>query len=144
MSNVDSFRNPAPARLTLGRFPPNIEREEPMGQRNPASYNRALIFVVTMLCCAAPALRAQWLNYRIPGVPRTADGKVNLSAPVPELPDGKPDLSGTWESELGYFQDLARDLKPGEVVMQPWAQNVQADREGKLHNEDLLAECMPP
>jgi hypothetical protein len=72
------------------------------------------------------------------------DGKPNLSAPAPKLPDGKPDLSGTWESETGYFQDLAKDLKPGEVAMQPWAKALQADREGHLHTDDLLVNCMPP
>src|SRR5258708_3310872 len=85
--------------------------------RNAASLWRAVVFVAAALCLAAPALRAQWVNYRIPGVPRTADGKVNLMAPTPRTPDGKPDLSGTWESAYGYFGDLARDLKPDEVSM---------------------------
>jgi hypothetical protein len=31
-------------------------------------------------------------------VPRTADGKVNLTAPAPKAPDGNPDLSGVWEN----------------------------------------------
>jgi hypothetical protein len=84
------------------------------------------------------------LGYRVPGVPRTADGKVNLSAPTPKAPDGKPDLSGFWESESGYFQDLAKDLKPGDVVMQPWAKALQAQREGKEHQDDPLAVCLPP
>jgi len=39
---------------------------------------------------------AQWLEYPTPGVPRTADGKPNLSAPAPRTADGKPDLSGMW------------------------------------------------
>jgi len=41
-------------------------------------------------------LAAQWLNYKTPGIPRTPDGKPNLSAPVPRTADGKPDLSGMW------------------------------------------------
>ena len=39
---------------------------------------------------------AQWLKYPTPGVPHSADGKPNLSAPAPRTPDGKPDLSGIW------------------------------------------------
>jgi hypothetical protein len=101
----------------------------------------AMALAVSGLCVP---LAAQWLNYRAPGVPRNADGSVNLSAPTPKTPDGKPDLSGTWESGPGYFQDLARDLKPDEVVMQPRAKALQAERESSLHTDDLLVNCMPP
>jgi hypothetical protein len=96
------------------------------------------------LCWAVLGLQAQWLNYQVPGVPRTADGKVNLSAPTPKAIDGKPDLSGVWESSPEYFYDLAHDLKPDEVVMQPWAKAAQAEREGKEHQDDPLSLCMPP
>ena len=101
----------------------------------------AMALAVSGLCVR---LGAQWLNYPAPGIPRTPDGKPNLAAPAPKTPDGKPDLSGTWESESGYFQDLAKDLKPDEVVMQPSAKALQADREGHLHTDDLLVHCMPP
>ena len=37
------------------------------------------VFVV----CVRPAF-GQWLKYPTAGVPRTKDGKVNLSAPAPE------------------------------------------------------------
>jgi hypothetical protein len=93
---------------------------------------------------AALPVGAQWVNYKAPGVPRTAGGKVNVSAPAPRAPDGKPNLSGVWESEPGYFMNLAKDLKPDEVVMQPWAKLVQAEREGKDHQDDPLSQCMPP
>jgi hypothetical protein len=39
---------------------------------------------------------AQWLKYPTAGVPRTLDGKADLSAPAPRTADGKPDLSGIW------------------------------------------------
>src|SRR6185295_20376922 len=39
---------------------------------------------------------AQWLHYPTEGVARTADGKPRLTAPAPQLPDGKPDFSGLW------------------------------------------------
>jgi hypothetical protein len=102
------------------------------------------IFLAGVLCFISSPLPAQWLNYRAPGVPRTADGKVNLTAPAPKTPDGKPDLSGTWESEFGYFTNLAKDLKPGDIVMLPAAKALQAQREGNQHADDLLVQCMPP
>jgi hypothetical protein len=114
-----------------------------MGARTRPSSHQVTICLVAALCLSAPAVRAQWLNYRIPGVPRTADGKVNLTAPTSRTADGKPDLSGTWESEYGYFGNLARDLKPEDVVMQPWAQALVNGREGNLHNDDLLVQCLP-
>ena len=41
-------------------------------------------------------LAAQWLKYPTAGVPRKADGKVDMSAPAPRMADGKPDFSGIW------------------------------------------------
>ena len=49
-----------------------------------------------VLLSTSLSLSAQWLDYRTPGVPRTPDGKPNLSAPAPKTPDGKPDFSGVW------------------------------------------------
>jgi hypothetical protein len=50
----------------------------------------------------------QWLNYRDPGVPRTSDGKVNLTAPPPKDPSGKPDLSGVWMHETTTVAEMRR------------------------------------
>ena len=41
-----------------------------------------LLVVSVAICAAGLPLSAQWLNLSTPGVPRTADGKVNLSAPT--------------------------------------------------------------
>ena len=112
--------------------------------KTPLTIRRALFISSAALCLATPSLQAQWLNYKVPGVPRTAGGKADLRAPAPKLRDGRPDLSGTWESENGYFQDLAKDLKSGELVMTPWAQKLQDDRESSLHSGDLMVQCMPP
>jgi hypothetical protein len=43
------------------------------------------------------SLSAQWADYPGKSVPRTPDGKPNLTGPTPRTPDGKPDLSGIWE-----------------------------------------------
>ena len=43
------------------------------------------------------ATYAQWLGYPTPGIPRTKDGKPNLTAPAPKAQDGKPNLAGIWK-----------------------------------------------
>lgn len=91
----------------------------------------------------ALVLPAQWVNYKTPS-PRNADGSVNLKGPVPKAPDGRPSLNGIWESGAGYFTDLAKDLKPGEVDMLPWAKAAVDAAEHNLHQGDLLSECFPP
>jgi hypothetical protein len=102
---------------------------------------------------SAPAA-GQWLNYATPGIPRLPDGKPNLSAPSPRTADGRPDLSGIWAVECGIygdgcftrslFFDLAKDLKPADVEMTPWASAIQAQREGRDHVDDPYGYCLPP
>jgi hypothetical protein len=109
-----------------------------------ASRQSAILVLTCVLCFVLPPLFAQWPGYRASGVPSAADGKVDLAARAPRAADGKPDLSGVWESAPEYFYNLANDLKPAEVIMRPWASALQAEREGKLHQDDPLSRCMPP
>ncbi len=67
--------------------------------------NRLLVLVI--VACSA-TVDAQWLNFQTPGVPRTRDGKPNLSAPAPRMADGKPDLSGVWMHELTSAEEMKR------------------------------------
>src|SRR5262245_56738135 len=114
-----------------------------MAAQHRALSSRVTTSAIAAFCLAASVVHAQWVNYRAPGVPRTADGKVNLTAPVARTPDGKPDLSGTWESR-GYFGNLGKNLKPGELVMQPWAEAQVAENQRNLHKNDPMVACMPP
>jgi len=87
---------------------------------------------------------AQWLNYPAGGIPRTSDGKPDLSAPAPRTADGKPDFSGVWMAEdQTYFMNLAAGLKPEDVPLQPWARDLQKQREDNAHADDPLARCLP-
>jgi hypothetical protein len=98
--------------------------------------------IVIVLLASAPAF-AQWVNVPAPAIPRTPDGKPNLSAPAPRLADGKPDLSGIWNPPTGYLRNLARDLKE-EVPFQPWAKAVYDERAAGIHWKDEPdANCLP-
>jgi hypothetical protein len=105
---------------------------------------RIQLGAIVVLWLAVPMLHAQWISYKIPGVPRTADGKVNLTAPVARTHDGKPDLSGTWHTDRGYFGNLARDLKPGELLMLPWAEERVKENQSNQHKNDPMVACLPP
>ena len=66
----------------------------PMLDRFPRSCQALFIASLAVLI---PALAsAQWINYPTAGVPRRADGKVDMFAPAPRMADGKPDFSGIW------------------------------------------------
>ena len=49
----------------------------------------------TLLTVAVP-LDAQWLNHPTPNLPRSPNGKPDLTAPAPRGVDGHPDFSGLW------------------------------------------------
>lgn len=113
-----------------------------MLHNQPHKFSTVAMFAA-LLFVGAAAMQAQWLNYPTPGIPRTAAGKANLAAPAPKMPDGKPDLSGIWSAKYTFFFDLATDLKE-DVPMQPWAKNLQHERETNEHVGDPMANCMPP
>jgi len=114
--------------------------------QTPIRSIRCLLFCVVLaaFCATAPAASGQWTNIPQP-VPRTADGKPNLSAPAPRLPGGRPDLSGLWAGPAGrYVQNLAADLKPGEVPYTPWAKALVDERAGGARErENPTTNCLP-
>jgi hypothetical protein len=116
---------------------------------------RAAFVACATVGLLSPALHAQWLNYPTPGTPRLPDGTPNLAAPAPHAADGRPDLSGIWAAECAIygrdscftrslFFNLAKDLKPDDVQMTPWAAQIQAQRESRNHVDDPYGYCLPP
>jgi hypothetical protein len=92
----------------------------------------------------ATPVSAQWLHTPTPGIPRTADGKPDLNAPAPKTADGHPDLSGVWMPNTRFLQDLAADMKPGDVPYQPWAETLVKERaNGARGKDDPAAHCVP-
>ncbi|MBZ5575846.1 MAG: hypothetical protein LAP40_04725 [Acidobacteriia bacterium] len=96
-----------------------------------------------ILCAACVSLTAQWPDRRTPGLPRTPDGKPDLSAATPRAADGKPDLSGVWmvrnSSSLFYITSA---LKPGETL--PWAVALYQQRAGNYRRDTDGIACLPP
>src|SRR5438045_3626099 len=87
-------------------------------RRAGGSFMQKIALTVVLLLLPV-SLCAQWLDFPTPGIPRTADGKPNLTAPAPKTPDGKPDLSGMWQPGLNPYRfDLIQDLTD-EAVFRP-------------------------
>ena len=129
---------------------------------------------LTLFVCAlfVASAQAQWLNYPTPGLPRTKDGKPNLSAPMPKRADGKPDLSGVWHVQPTSLAEMKRlfgddvdkvqvpgmeadtiskygvnillDFKPGEEPLRKDAADALRRRqEASESGLDTLSQCLP-
>ncbi len=123
-----------------------------------------------LLAGALTTVHAQWINHPAPGVPRTKDGKPNLSAPTPRAADGKPDLSGIWTTDGTppgemdrLFPDLAALAVPGddprffpkffinvfsdvpqkEVPIRPQALQLLLQRAETLGKDNPTSKCLP-
>jgi hypothetical protein len=114
--------------------------------------------LAALLCVLGAGLSAQWLTYPTAGVPRTADGKPNLSAPAPRAADGRPDFSGVWEND-GFDPNRAEglnaggpprtaffDIANGMTGAPPylsWAANLTATRKADFSRDNPDARCLP-
>ena len=129
--------------------------------------------VVVALVILGTHLEAQWMKYPTAGVPRKADGKVDMSAPTPRMADGKPDFSGIWttartqsrgrglvESQERRSQDrqspgdpaaitASRQMAnigvdlPGGLPYQPWLVPIVKERTDNLAIDDPHIRCLP-
>jgi len=104
------------------------------------------IAIAAVLLLLPASLCAQWLDFRTPGIPRTADGKPNLTAAAPRTSDGKPDLTGLWATPIdtAVGNITARnpgDLKPAD--MQPWVQALIQHRAESFSKDNPRYRCLP-
>jgi hypothetical protein len=106
---------------------------------------------------ATGPLAAQWLDNPTKGVPRTADGTVDMAGPTPRMADGKPDFSGIWISakpdqdiasdghDLGsgrHMANLGVDIEGG-LPYQPWLVPIVKERTENLAIDDPHIRCLP-
>jgi hypothetical protein len=120
---------------------------------------------VSIALLAVPAVAAaQWIHYPTPGLPRTPDGKADLTAPTPRTADGKPDLSGLWHAaqrrrcvdaegrpapcgiEIGGSPlggNLGRDLPGGKLPYRPEAEKLFEERHKVMSIDDPHVRCLP-
>jgi hypothetical protein len=106
------------------------------------------------------AAESQWQKVADVAVPRLADGSPNLSAPAPKARRGVADLTGVWlpdaeplppgieavEGDIHiprYMINVAADLKPEEVPLQPWAAELYRQRLENYAAVDPIAHCKP-
>ena len=115
-----------------------------------------LITILVALPGFSPQLSAQWLQYPTAGIPRTPDGKPDLTRPSPRM-GNVPDLSGMWRaahrlpcndvtlicSDLpisAQFQNLGAGL-PGGLPYSEWSRATQEQRGPK---DNPYTRCLTP
>jgi hypothetical protein len=96
---------------------------------------RLFLAALALVAGSTPAT-AQWLDRPSPGIPRTADGKPDLTAPAPRGPDGKPDLTGIWDAEpiVG---------RPEPANLQPWVVDLARKHQQEHHRQRPYYQCLP-
>jgi hypothetical protein len=122
----------------------------------------ARVLIVSGVLSISTPLLGQWLKYPTPGLPRTANGRVNLSAPTPRMTDGKPDFSGIWLTDnpncpqgnddslvCGVELPMSKEgvnfgvTLPGGLPYQPWLAKLVKERTANFAKDDPHVRCLP-
>jgi len=107
-------------------------------------HRRVFVIMLVLACCSSASVSAQWVKQPTSGIPRTAEGRPDLTAPAPKTADGRPDLTGLWQLgiEVGYAANITADLAPGDI--QPWARELSQKRLGDFGKDDPeITGCIP-
>ena len=125
---------------------------------------RRLAIAASLACAISTTVFAQWPSFVRQDTPRTSEGKPDLNAPPPRLPNGKVDFSGTWESRippsgrlggpmvpnipgsdappLAAFFNIGQNIKEG-LPFTPWAAELRKQRMASNSKENPDANCLP-
>lgn len=103
---------------------------------------RKHLVAIAIIFALGGTASAQWVDFPLPGTPRTPDGKPDLTAPAPTTPDRKPDLSGVWRNpDRKYLDNLAADGV--EVFFTPWAAALYKERQENFSKGRPSERCLP-
>jgi hypothetical protein len=94
------------------------------------------LFILALFSLSTPCF-SQWLSLPTPGIPRTADGKPDMSAPAPRTVTGTPDMSGLWVA-----QRVTGDL-PLSEKFKPWVSQLKEQYDARFYADEARYNCLP-
>ena len=116
--------------------------------------------ILSVACALSATLGAQWPAFPAAGLPRRADGRVDLTGATPRTSEGKPDFSGVWNyaGVLGFrggppppppgtppqatFWNIEAGIKEG-LPFTPYGAELRRQRMAGNSKDNPDAACLP-